>query len=129
MWRHVIILDTSLDVDHDLKSLNQSLVTRVLETATTHILTQLHRILREQTFQDPSIDSSFCRPILSLIIISFLVSTYNVLPSLLIVTSSPVRAGTPLPLLLCCISGMGQKGLLQDFAQEGHHPQLSCVAQ
>ncbi len=43
-------------------------------TATTHILTQSHRILREHTFQDLSVDSSFFRPFLSLII-SILVST------------------------------------------------------
>ncbi len=54
--QHIIILDKSLDADYDLKSLTQSLVTSVLETATTHIFTQSRRILRKHTLQDPSID-------------------------------------------------------------------------
>jgi hypothetical protein len=48
------------------------------------------------------------------LIISFLVQQKNLpLPSL-IVTSSQVRVGTFLPLLSCCISGLGQKGLLHN---------------
>jgi hypothetical protein len=47
------------------------------------------------------------------LIISFLVQLQHLLFHFLIVTSSPVRVGMPLPLLLCCISGLGQKGLLQ----------------
>jgi hypothetical protein len=35
---------------------------------------------------------------------------HDLLPSL-IVTSSQVRVGTPLPLLLCCFSGLGPEGL------------------
>ncbi len=43
--------------------------------------------------------------------ISFLVKLQHLpLPSL-IVTSSQVRVGTPLPLQLCCISGLGPEGL------------------
>ncbi len=45
------------------------------------------------------------------LIISFLVQLQHLpLPSL-IVTSSQVRVGTPLPLLSCCISGLGPEGL------------------
>jgi hypothetical protein len=58
------------------------------------------------TFLDPSVESQFR-------IISkscnFLFGTTTT-PSL-IVTSSQVRVGTPLPLLLCCISGLGPEGL------------------
>ncbi len=47
------------------------------------------------------------------LIISFLVQELqHHLFSLQTVTSSPVRVGTPLPLLSCCISGLRQKGLL-----------------
>jgi hypothetical protein len=56
------------------------------------------------------------------LISSFLVSTT---PSfyylLLTATSSPVRASMPLPLLLCCITGLGQKGLLQTVLESGPH--------
>ncbi len=45
-----------------------------------------------------------CRPFLSLII-SFLVQLQHLLLPSLIVTSSQVKVGTPLPLLSCCISG------------------------
>ncbi len=45
------------------------------------------------------------------LIISFLVQLQHCpLPSL-IVTSSQVRVGAPLPLLSCCISGLGPEGL------------------
>jgi hypothetical protein len=45
------------------------------------------------------------------LIISFLVQLQHLsLPSL-IVTSSQVRVGMPLPLLSCCISGLGPEGL------------------
>ncbi len=61
------------------------------------------------TFLDPSVESQL-ESFLSLII-SFLEQLqYNLLPSL-IVTSSQVRVGMPLPLLLCCISGLGPEGL------------------
>jgi hypothetical protein len=48
------------------------------------------------------------------LILSFLVQLQHLLFHSLIVTSSPVRVGMPLPLLLCCISGLGQKGLLHN---------------
>ncbi len=48
------------------------------------------------------------------LIISFLVQLQHLLFPSLIVTSSQVRAGTPLPLLLCCISGLGPEGLLHN---------------
>jgi hypothetical protein len=45
------------------------------------------------------------------LIISFLVQLQHLpLPSL-IITSSQVRVGTPLPLLSCCISGLGPESL------------------
>jgi hypothetical protein len=61
------------------------------------------------TFLDPLVESQL-ESFLSLII-SFLEQLqYNLLPSL-IVTSSQVRVGTPLPLLSCRISGLGPEGL------------------
>jgi hypothetical protein len=47
------------------------------------------------------------------LIISFLVQLQHLLLPSLVVTSSQVRVGTPLPLLLCCISGLEPEGLLQ----------------
>ncbi len=47
------------------------------------------------------------------LIISFLVQLQHFLLPSLILTSSQVRVGTSLPLLLCCISGLGPEGLLQ----------------
>ncbi len=47
------------------------------------------------------------------LIIFFLVQPHQLLLPSLIVTSSQVRVSTPLPLLLCCISGLGPEGLLQ----------------
>jgi hypothetical protein len=47
-------------------------------------------------------------------IISCLVQLQHLLLPSLIVTSSQVRVGTPLPLLLCCISGLGPEGLLHN---------------
>jgi hypothetical protein len=58
------------------------------------------------TFLDPSVESQF----------RIISKSYNFLfgttttPSL-IVTISQVRVGTPLPLLSCCISGLGPEGL------------------
>ncbi len=46
------------------------------------------------------------------LIISFLKQLQNLLLPSLIVTSSQVRVGMPLPLWFCCISGLGPKGLL-----------------
>jgi hypothetical protein len=46
-------------------------------------------------------------------IISFLVQLQHLLLPSLIVTSSQVRVDTPLPLQLCCNSGLGPIGLLQ----------------
>ncbi len=43
--------------------------------------------------------------------IPFLEQLQHDLLSSLIVTSSQVRVGMPLPLLLCCISGLGPGGL------------------
>ncbi len=114
MLRHVIVLDISLGTDHDLKSLTWSLVTSVLGTMTTQILTQSHRILRQHTFQDPSIDSSFCRPFLSHII-SFLLQLQH---HLFFSSNShffSIRVGMPLPLPSCCIFSLGQKGLLHNW--------------
>jgi hypothetical protein len=48
------------------------------------------------------------------LIISVLVQLQHLLFHSLIVTSSPVRVGMPLPLQLCCISGFGKKGLLHN---------------
>ncbi len=48
------------------------------------------------------------------LILSFWCNYNTIFSSLLIVTSSPVRVGMPLPLLLCCISSLGQKGLLHE---------------
>jgi hypothetical protein len=47
------------------------------------------------------------------LIISFLVQLQLLLLPSLINTSSQVRAGMPLSLLLCCVSGLGPEGLLQ----------------
>jgi hypothetical protein len=52
------------------------------------------------------------------LIISFLVQLQHLLLPSLIVTSSQIRAGTPLPLQLCCISGLGPEGLLQREAMK-----------
>jgi hypothetical protein len=41
------------------------------------------------------------------------VQLQHLLLPFLLVTSSQVRVGTPLPLRLCCISGLGPEGLLQ----------------
>ncbi len=49
------------------------------------------------------------------LIISFLVQLQHLLLPSLIVTSSQVRVGMPLPLLLCCISGLGPEGLLHNL--------------
>ncbi len=46
-----------------------------------------------------------------MLIISFLVQLQHLLIPSLLVTSSQVRVGTPLPLLTCCISGLGPEGL------------------
>jgi hypothetical protein len=48
------------------------------------------------------------------LIISFLVQLQHLLLPSLIVTSCQVRVGTPLPLLSCCISGLGTEGLLHN---------------
>jgi hypothetical protein len=49
------------------------------------------------------------------LIISFLVQLQHLLwPYLIVVTSSQVRVGMPLPLQLCCISGLGPEGPLQN---------------
>jgi hypothetical protein len=64
------------------------------------------------TFLDPLVESQF-ESFLSLII-SFLVQLKHLLLPSLIVTSSQVRVGTPLPLLLCCISGWGPESLWQN---------------
>jgi hypothetical protein len=61
------------------------------------------------TFLDPSVESQL-ESFLSLII-SFLIQLKHLLLPSLIVTSSQVRVGMPLPLLLCCISGLGPEGL------------------
>ncbi len=58
------------------------------------------------TFLDPLVESQF--RIISMPY-NFLFGT-STTPSL-IVTSSQVRVGTPLPLLSCCISGLGPEGL------------------
>ncbi len=47
------------------------------------------------------------------LIISILVQLQHLLLPSLIVPSSQVRVGMSLPLQSCCISGLGQKGLLQ----------------
>ncbi len=62
------------------------------------------------TFLNPSVEcqvKSFLK-----LIISFLVQPLHHLFSLLIVTSSQIRVGMPLPLWSCCISGLGPEGLL-----------------
>jgi hypothetical protein len=46
--------------------------------------------------------------------VSFLVQLQHLLLPSLIVTSSHVRVGMPLPLQSYCISGLGLKGLLQN---------------
>ncbi len=50
-------------------------------------------------------------------IISFLVHLQHLLLPYLIVTSSQVRVDMPLPLQLCCISGLGPESLLQNLSQ------------
>ncbi len=62
------------------------------------------------TFLDPLIESQF--RIISKFY-NFLFGTTKT-PSL-IVTSSQVRVSMPLPLLLCCISGLGPEGLQQFY--------------
>jgi hypothetical protein len=52
------------------------------------------------------------------LIISFLVQLQHIFLPSLIVTSSQVRVGTPVPLLLCCISGLGPEDLLQTNIEE-----------
>ncbi len=52
------------------------------------------------------------------LIISFLVQLQHLLLPSLIVTSSQVRVGTPLPLQPCCISGLGPEGLLQGMVKK-----------
>ncbi len=47
------------------------------------------------------------------IIITFLVQPQHLLLPSLIITFFQVRVGTPLSLLLCCISSLGPEGLLQ----------------
>ncbi len=65
------------------------------------------------TFLDPSVEIQF--RIISKSLVSFLEQLqHNLLPSLL-VTSSQVRVGMPLPLLLCCISSSGPEGLAQSY--------------
>jgi hypothetical protein len=66
-------------------------------------------------FLDPSVESQL-ESFLSLIV-SFLVQLQHLLLPSLIGTSSQVRVGTPLPLRLCCISGLGPKGLLHPPCQ------------
>jgi hypothetical protein len=61
------------------------------------------------TFLELSVESQL-ESFLTLIL-SFLVQLQHLLLPSLIVTSSQVRVGTPLPLLLCCISGLGPEGL------------------
>jgi hypothetical protein len=48
------------------------------------------------------------------LIMSFLAQLQHLLFHSLIVTSSLVRVGTPLPLQSCCISGLREKDLLQN---------------
>ncbi len=62
---------------------------------------------------------SFVYHFLSLII-PVLYNYNTIFSSLLIVTSSPVRVGTPLPLLSCCISGLREKGLLHNCMIPGN---------
>jgi hypothetical protein len=50
---------------------------------------------------------------------------HNLLPSLL-VTSSHGRVGTPLPLLSCCISGLGSEDLRHKFVRGGTQ-KYSCL--
>ncbi len=71
------------------------------------------------TFLDPSVESQL-ESFLSLIIFFLVHLKHLPLPSL-IVTSSQVRVGMPLPLLLCSISGMGPEGLR-------HNPMLPVVS-
>jgi hypothetical protein len=63
------------------------------------------------TFLEPSVESQF-RIISKSYNFLFGIFIRLLLPSL-IVTSSQVRVGTPLPLLSCYISGLGPEGLLQ----------------
>ncbi len=55
-------------------------------------------------------------------IISFLVQLQHLLLPYLIVTSSQVRVNMPLPLQLCCISGLGPEGLLHNRTIPGSLP-------
>jgi hypothetical protein len=52
------------------------------------------------------------------LIISILVQLQHLLLPSLIVTTSQVRVGTPLPLRLCCISGLGPEGLRHVFTMD-----------
>ncbi len=70
------------------------------------------------TFLDPSVESQL-ESFLSLII-SFMVQLQHLLLPSLIVTSSQVRVGTPLPLLSCCISGLEPEGLWHDLISVPH---------
>ncbi len=65
------------------------------------------------TFLDPSVESQL-ESFLSLMI-SFLVQLQHLLLPSLIVTSFQVRVDTPLPLLSCCISGLGPEGLCHNL--------------
>ncbi len=49
------------------------------------------------------------------LIIFFLVQLQHLLLPSLIVTTSQVRVDMPLPLLSCCISGLGPEGLLHNL--------------
>jgi hypothetical protein len=51
------------------------------------------------------------------LIISFLIQLQHLLLSSLLVTSSQVRVGMPLPVWSCCISGLGPEGLLHILPQ------------
>ncbi len=62
------------------------------------------------TFLNPLVECQV-KSFLSLII-SFLVQQQHLLLLSLIVASSQVRVGTPLPFLSCCISGLGLEDLL-----------------
>jgi hypothetical protein len=76
------------------------------------------------TFLDPSVESQL-ESFLSLII-SFLVQLQHLLLPSLIVTSSQVRVGMPLPLLSCCISCLGPEGLRHLYSLHAHLKQPGC---
>ena len=61
-----------------------------------------------------------------ILMISFLVKLYHLLLPSPIVTSSQVRVGTPLPLLLCSISGLGPEGLRQLLPLPPHSRKGCC---